>query len=264
MSVLVLVWLISSGFTNAEPHLFTREQCLECHLEVPVGDGRKEMKFVSSINELCKACHSRVEAVSHSLCVVPSFDIRTSIPLEKGCGVTCATCHDPHMPAVDPVTMEKTHYLRGDGTGTWHCGICHKTELSRSDRQTHRPSMDSAHGYSHYTVLFKDESLDRLTLMCLSCHDAPDAPEPTKPGSSAWRHASNTFIPHQVGVDYEEAAWRNPDLKLKTRDESLPLFGGRIGCCTCHDPYRPGGGVQLRLGTVDDTEPLCRGCHLNR
>lgn len=260
----VLAWIILSGFTNAPPHKFTNTQCGDCHAGIPAPGEPRPYVFKGSINDLCAGCHEGLEVVSHKLCVVPSFEIQSSLPLEKGCGITCATCHEPHMAVLDPDTGEETHMLRPGVAGKNPCDSCHGGEYSNAHMQTHRPSMDRAHGYADFKVVDFGIDLDPLTFMCLGCHDRPDYPERTEPGSELWRHGNNTFVPHVVGVDYDELAWDNRNLRLADRDESLPLFDGKIGCGTCHDPYRPGGGLQLRLKDGEDKSMLCMGCHLDK
>jgi len=262
---IVALWFILSGFTNAPPHKFANSQCADCHVTIPAPGEPRPYKFTGPINGLCVSCHSDIEEVSHNLCVVPDFKMHSSLPLEEGCGLTCATCHAPHMPVKDPVTGEDTHMLRVSAAGNKVCGACHRDDLSASTHeQTHRPSMDRAHGYTHFKVVDFGADLDPLTFLCLGCHDRPDYPDRTEPGPEVWRHGSNTFVPHEVGIDYDAAAWENRNLRLADRDESLPLFDGKIGCCTCHDPYKPGGGLQLRLTDGEAPSMLCAGCHLDR
>ena len=124
--------------------------------------------------------------------------------------------------------------------------------------------MDRAHGFAGYTVVDSDAAVDDLSAACLDCHDNPDAVERTAPGAGVWRHGSDVGLSHRLGMDYGRAASRDGELQpLEAVEATLLLFDGRMGCCTCHDPYQPGGGLGLRVGTARDYAGLCLTCHLH-
>lgn len=264
--------------THQTPHSFSSSDCFNCHFTIPQAGDAGPHVFVAPINELCtRECHDDLSGISHHVNTDETVAYETSFPVLRAEEITCATCHDPHMPATDAETGERTHLLKGGLYGKEECRLCHEGGLTPEGMTTRRPVMDTAHGVAHFTVNtsilwsyaaqdldgeYPLGRLDRLTIFCLNCHDNPGNPELTTPGSEVYRHGPDNGLSHPIGVDYEEACSRNRELKLYDRDERLVLFDGRIGCCTCHDPYAVGGGVGLRIGERVYWQELCEGCHI--
>jgi hypothetical protein len=137
--------------------------------------------------------------------------------------------------------------------------------------------MDTAHGVAHFNILVNPVldfsgrnlhvlnmrvTLDPLSVYCLGCHDNPNDLELTSPGSLIYKHATDNGLSHPIGINYDEAASRTKDVKSNGMDQRIMLFDGKIGCCSCHDPYALGGGVGLRIGDRVNWVELCKGCHV--
>lgn len=263
--------------TTRPPHDFSASDCFNCHFTVPTDGETRPYRFVSPVNSLCTGCHKKLSPVSHFVNLTAALSYPHGFPVLSSMRLTCATCHDPHMRAVDPADGKKTYMLRAGVAGRAGCLLCHAGDKAPSGLPTRRPVMDKAHGVAEFRVLtsvFMDYSgraldirdtlvaLDRLSTFCLNCHDAPRNREYTQPGSNVYRHGPDNGLSHPVGIDYNEAAWNNRELRLKDMDPRLPLFDGKIGCCTCHDPYAPGDGQGLVIGQRDGYQDLCFGCHI--
>ena len=107
-----------------DPHDFRAQgkDCRSCHKSV----GAKETGGLTKpAGEICTACH-RVPGLSHPVDMVPTFPIPADLPLDELGKMTCATCHDPHRPHINPLTGQKTKYLRRDGPPRLLCLACHK------------------------------------------------------------------------------------------------------------------------------------------
>lgn len=250
-------------FNNTPPHQFSDSDCFGCHFTIPQEGDPRPYSFVDSIDNLCRKCHVKMDIVSHAGNIAPAIIIPAGLPLDASGRITCATCHDPHMDPVNPNTGGKSYFLRGLVTGKAECGLCHTSELSTSGSVTHRPAMDRAHGFSSYTVIDPTVTLDKLSTMCLDCHDNISHPAMTYPGAGVWRHGSDIGLSHPIGVNYADAAAKRRDLRpVSELDQRIIFFDGRLGCGTCHDPYLPGGGVCLRIGAKGSFQALCMTCHI--
>ena len=124
----------------------------------------------------------------------------------------------------------------------------------------HRTAMNRGHGFARFEVLDKSTNLDALSLACLDCHDG--ASPKTTLGEGVWRHMDSAIgLSHPIGVDYSVATMGKagyvPEDKL---DKRLRLFDGKIGCCTCHDPYAAEGKA-LVIGARGNFQGLCLACH---
>jgi len=271
--------LIYYGIVSSDlpPHNFSDSECFRCHVTIPQPGDLRPYRFISPINTLCTECHTQLSAISHFTNVQTSETYEVHFPVTDPGSLTCATCHDPHLPAINPATGNKTYFLRGGVTGKMECQLCHSSNLSPQGLTTRRPVMDTAHGVAHFTVLFDPAidysgrdlhilntrvTLDQLSVYCLNCHDSPSNPEYTSPGSAVYKHAADNGLSHPVGIDCDEVAQRNKYIKTNNRDPRLMLFDGKIGCCTCHDPYAIGGGLGLRIGDKTGWQELCMGCHI--
>jgi predicted CXXCH cytochrome family protein len=260
---LAVISYVIFHYVNVPPHKFSDSECLECHFTIPQAGETRPYRFIDSIDKLCMRCHEDLKTVSHVVDVAPTMAIPQELPLDESGRITCATCHDPHLPPTDPFTGKKTYFLRDGLVGKAECALCHTTELSAIHQPTHRPAMDRAHGFSSYTVLYPDPPLDSLSIMCIDCHNAPGSFQKTYPGAGIWKHGPDMGLSHPIGTDYRDAAMRDKQLKaMIDLDHRLLFFEGRIGCCTCHDPYRPGGGVDLRIGVKGGFQDLCLACHI--
>ncbi|MHB8174599.1 MAG: cytochrome c3 family protein [Nitrospirota bacterium] len=192
------------------------------------------------------------------------------MPLDSLGLITCATCHDPHINRLDN-NGKKTYYLRTDKRGKQFCLLCHEDPkhpgevsiFSARNGLTHRRSMNLAHGFRNFTAAASKKGLDPLTRMCIGCHGPTESDVSQKwLAKGIWTMGSGIGLSHPVGVNYEDAAWNNKEIvPLKKLDPRIKLFGGRIGCCTCHNPYSPGGGLGLVIGDKNSYQDLCMACH---
>jgi predicted CXXCH cytochrome family protein len=272
--LLVLVCAVAaySTFINYAPHFFSTNECLECHFTIPQAGGEKPLRFVKPVTELCGRCHKDLNPLSHVVDVVPTMNMPEGMPLDALGMLTCATCHDPHRNRVDTRTGKRTYYLRTDRQGKAFCLLCHEDPqhpgevsiFSKRDEVTHRRSMTRSHGFSNFSVVDKDVKLDRISLQCMGCHGADEKTVDLKKLGQGvyWMRGSGIGLSHPVGVDYDDAAWKNRELiPLKEVDKRIKFFDGKVGCCSCHDPYSPGGGAGLVIGAKDSYQALCLACH---
>lgn len=112
----------------ANPHDMVRELrgCRTCHDVLPIfgRDTSRTVTFVASISLVCLRCHVdqphpadtvHTGAVDSSrAATIPDF-----FPLDRYDRVTCATCHNPHLPG------SENHKLRESAEDMAICGICH-------------------------------------------------------------------------------------------------------------------------------------------
>lgn len=274
---LALVLLLASGtavystFINTRPHLFSATECFECHFTVPDVGGQRPYRFTKPISGLCGRCHGGLSPLSHVVGVVPSMKMPEGMPLDALGMMTCATCHDPHRNQIDSKTGRKTYYLRVEFTGQRFCLLCHESRkvpgqlsiYARGGGLTHRRSMTRSHGFTNFSVVDPSVAIDPLSLMCMGCHgEGEEEADREKLGKGIWVHGGGIGMSHPVGVDYEDAAWRNEEfVSPKYLDPRITLFDRKVGCCTCHDPYKMGGGDSLVISEGGSYQKLCQACH---
>lgn len=262
--------------TSQSPHGFTSSDCFNCHFTVPQSGDPRPYRFVSAVNDLCLVCHKGLSPVSHFVNTTTRLSYDHRFPVRSSVTLTCATCHDPHMQTMHPATGKRTYLLRAGVPGRLGCMACHSDDLTPQGVETRRHVMDRAHGVAKFVVLttvrmeygdrdldIRDTrpALDDLSVFCMNCHTTPGTPAYTSSIASSYRHGPDNGLSHPIGIDYGEAAWANKELKTES-DPRLPLFDGKLGCCTCHDPYAVGGGVGLRIGERRFWQELCQGCHI--
>ena len=66
---------------------------------------------------------------------------------------------------------------------------------------------------------------------------------------------------HPIGVDYEMVRASNRKAALKPMglvDWRIQFFDGKVGCCSCHDPYSK---IEKMLVMSDRGSNLCFACH---
>jgi len=282
---MLLAAAIAIGFDEGEnaPHAFTDNDCFMCHFTLPrEGDtSREPLRFTDSITKLCSRCHDMSKSVSHQVDMKPSDSITVpaDMPLDEEGKITCITCHDVHKPYKNPLTGERTYFLRREPAGKFFCLSCHKNEESlrqirlaslepfntgAAEGVSHRPAMDLGHGFAKFEVLDPSTGLDNVSLACMDCHDDTIPSQRTSLGAGMWRHAKEGIgLSHPIGMEYYRATLDHKDLVSENElDPRIKLFDGKMGCCTCHDPYAPGDGQGLVIGSRDSYQDLCFGCHL--
>lgn len=107
-----------------EPHDFRSHgmTCRSCHVSVTITTRGAMQK---PVGEICSGCHKNTN-LAHPVDMKPSFALPAGLPLDERGMMTCATCHDPHRPALDAFTGKKTLFLRRDGSKKAFCQTCHK------------------------------------------------------------------------------------------------------------------------------------------
>ena len=270
----VLVILTSaavySTFINASPHQFSDNDCFGCHFTIPQEGDPRPLRFVKPISELCGRCHRDLTDLSH----ISDFEVERRLPLDlpvdSAGNLTCATCHDPHRNRFD-ARNNKTYYLRTERRGKGFCLLCHESKdrpgevtiFAPGGGLTHKRSMDRAHGFANFSIVSSDDKIDPLSKICMGCHSKDE--EKADRGSleeGKWTHGSGIGLSHPIGVDYAYSARVNRDLKsFRNIDPRVKFFDGRIGCCTCHNPYGAGGGHGLVIYDNGSSQGLCLACH---
>ncbi len=202
----------------------------------------------------CVTCHRLPADASHPVGVVPSMPIPPAYPLDAAGRTTCLTCHV--LPGTGDAVMSS--YLRGGPRGTQTCGDCHTGITART---FHTASLDTAHAGPRYRehAGVAIAGIDVESLSCLGCHDGANAPS----GESQLHRGNSEIVEaaglHPIGVDYRAATVRDRALVPEaTLHESVRLYGGTVGCGSCHSPFssRPHQLVIDNAGSA-----LCRQCH---
>jgi len=107
-----------------DPHDFLLRYnmaCKDCHASLGI---IKRGVMRKPVGEICAGCH-KLPGHSHVVDIEPAFDVPPDLPLDVRGMLTCATCHDPHRPYLNPASGERTLYLRRDGTRKQLCDACH-------------------------------------------------------------------------------------------------------------------------------------------
>jgi len=219
-------------------------KCSLCHLT----SSDDKRIFVKEIDFLCKDCHGNL-GLSHPSGLKPSMPIPDKFPLDWAGRVTCATCHEVHG--------SSESLLRGENIGRIFCYTCHKGAMGRhggSDQPAHSRSAVDVRGFE---VTNKGNSIDRLSMECLSCHDSALArASVVKIGSGIWNHGNG--VSHPIGVEYMKA-YRNGGLKHPSSiNPSIRFFDGKIGCGSCHNIYSK---ERFDLAISNRGSALCLACH---
>jgi hypothetical protein len=237
-------------------------RCLECHLTVPQSGGSAGA-FRKDISAMCADCHSSTQAVSHPVDVVPSMEVPAEFPLDWRGFLTCVTCHTVHGDGYG------AYHMRSGAVGGDFCGLCH------SDMQgtLHGKSVESAHVDTSADPEYISKlgiSLDSMTLKCLACHRAVFAVGGTGGfgtrvvNTGLYHNASGSLgVSHPIGVRYSDIERKKPGDYHRGKDlpKEVQLFGGQIGCATCHDPYSK-EHYKLVLESDDMKSTLCIACHM--
>lgn len=199
-----------------------------------------------SADARCSSCHQVEHALSHPTGFAPGRPLPAEYPLEAGL-FTCLTCHTDH--AARPHTRAGG-LLRSGIAGTQRCADCH-------DRRSHALAIDAAHLAWPGTAPAKDREVE--TRSCLECHDGSVA------GDAASHRAAVGYRPgadHPVGITYRARPSRNVDEPPlhppAALDSRIRLFGGAVGCGSCHSLYSTAPG---RLVMDNHASALCLSCH---
>lgn len=254
LALLAAIAIVAMGLIaytlSDNPHDFAEDDCLKCHLDP--SDHPKAMR--TSISRMCEGCHRKVmRKSSHPVERSPRLvRIPEDLPLSNG-KITCNTCHNVHEKRFSSFGL-KTYFLRRPAIGREFCLSCHETKRSTD---SHAELLAVAHEGSRYSVADDSNPLDPMSLDCIGCHDGSLGPAVSyKLGQGVWNHDSGV---HPIGVAYRESRMRRGGLiPVSMLDKRLRLFGGKIGCGTCHDIYSK---LPNMLAMSNAGSDLCLSCH---
>lgn len=232
-------------------------RCLECHLNVPKG-GEEPGIFLRNMTGMCTECHKDALKVSHPVDMLPTMKVPSEMPLDWRGAVTCLSCHFAHKDGFGP------QHIRVKASGAGLCVQCH----GEVEASLHSASMGTAHVASPVNAPLDAYRvgliLDPLSLKCLSCHDAVstfDTSVATAANPPGYYHnGSSLNLSHPIGILYSDSKVKYGP-SLRNADQLPPqikLFGGRVGCATCHDPYSK---EHSRLVMSNKRSALCFACH---
>ncbi|MBI5971416.1 MAG: hypothetical protein HY884_09720, partial [Deltaproteobacteria bacterium] len=214
-------------------------KCLDCHLDVPK-DGEDPGIFLRDLTGMCAECHKDALKVSHPVDMKPTMDVPSAMQLDSRGAVTCITCHFAHKDGYGG------SHIRVKFGGAGLCVQCH----GEVEASLHSASLGTAHAASAVNASLGNAEiiniLDPLSIKCLSCHDsvsAFDAAVSTPWNPPGYYHNGSPLnLSHPIGGLYSDAKEK---YKASLRDldmlpKQIKLFGGKIGCATCHDPFSKG------------------------
>ncbi len=252
--IFVIKELVSAG---AVKHDF-QGKCQLCHIEVPKpGTPFEDIALTDSPERLCVPCHQINERTSHPVGVSPKTSIPLQRYLDKEGKMTCLTCHDIHKEDDASFSRQELKgFLRGHAQGRSFCFVCHNDDTLGANWR-HRLVVTYAHAPGKLTQAQNGSPLDQHSIECLSCHDGTISRETAfSVRSGDFQHGIG--LSHPVGVEYPEGSLAKDFFPRGSLPEEVPLFNGRVGCLSCHNPY----GDQKNLLSKDNIgSSLCLTCH---
>jgi predicted CXXCH cytochrome family protein len=237
-----------------DPH---NSGCPACHRGVP----KPGLPLLSlDINRVCTDCHAQSKSPSHPVGMVPSMAVPDDLHLDARGRVTCVTCHDIHQQGSGHAPYAAL--LRRPQAGRPFCTACHRSVATPNPTMLHSLVEASAHGRSR---LVRADSatpgfLDSISRQCLGCHDGSVATGgETMSGGGLFDHGGEVGITHPIGIDYRAKALTNRALvPMVELDPAVRLFGGMVGCASCHDPF---SNAKHQLVMDNAGSRLCLQCH---
>jgi predicted CXXCH cytochrome family protein len=234
-------------------------KCLDCHLTVP-RPGETPRIFTRDISNMCRSCHKNVQDLSHPVDIEPSMAVPAGFPLDWKGHITCATCHPIHKSGFG------YSHLRSRARGEGFCSMCHSDLAAK----LHNVSLGTAHvgsssNVGKYMPMETERVLDELSLRCMQCHDATFSNDSlvSKPADFAGLFHNNASlgVSHPIGVSYLEAKrqYRGAYRNLNELPKEIKLFGGQVGCGSCHNPYSK---LHNELVMSNERSALCLACHV--
>jgi predicted CXXCH cytochrome family protein len=232
---------------SGRQHNFTERECSLCHYDV-----KNEPHHIKpTVILACNACHLKIKQNwSHPTDIYPVRSIPAVLPLVDG-RVTCITCHYTH-PKQNVNFPQNNHLVRQVSRGIEFCMSCHEI-----DKEKHIGVVNIHPG----TFRSKDHStrIDRMSLACIECHFSHMNSADGFLGTSRWGRFQKGFT-HHVGIEYNRISPRNRrnfnPFSMMSKD--VKLYGGKIGCGTCHSIYSKERNM---LVMNNNGSKLCFQCH---
>ncbi len=268
LAALFAAWEATAAATGPI-HNFSAIGCTHCHLFIPNRSAIVDKQvYRHDISLLCLQCHadSRDNQVNHRIGIVPSMKVPEDLKLGSRGELTCVTCHQPHLPAVD-AKGARTYFLRRSMLKRELCLACHRTD--RFDEPTTAVRVitppDNSIIKTLPVPLIGIVSNPELREVTVSINDVPLRLGVTD-------RVFSTFLSLQEGVNHVQidvksgrpiplTLLHNPGLG---QDMTYKLFYShgifrKSDCRTCHE-----GTTYDKLAS--DERTLCGKCHepLNR
>lgn len=175
------------------------------------------------------------------------------------------------------------HDMSHNGWGTTeNCKFCHTPHNAKA--VANAPLWNGPISVVTYTLYsspyFKGERTqtqpNTASKLCLGCHDGTVAVD-SYSGSvgSHFMTDTNTIggqgrltSDHPISFDYDAALAREnktlvapENAKFVDANRTIPLYGGKMECASCHEPHDPEMGYFLRVNNSLGSA-LCFKCHL--
>jgi predicted CXXCH cytochrome family protein len=240
---------------STDPH---NSSCPACHRGEPKPGAAQ---LTRDISRVCVDCHARSKATSHPVGMVPSMTVPDDLHLDARGRMTCATCHDTHQVRTGDHALYPS-LLRRPQAGRALCVACHRTMGAPNAKVLHSLVEASAHRGPR---LLRDDSgagfIDRVSMECLGCHDGSVATggQTMAAMGGLFDHGGEVGVTHPIGMDYARSAMLNRSLApAQELDPAVRLFGGMVGCCSCHDPFSTS---KHQLVMDNAGSKLCLQCH---
>ncbi|MFQ5560686.1 MAG: cytochrome c3 family protein [Nitrospinota bacterium] len=223
-------------------------KCGKCHLNTP--EKGKKLLFTRDENALCLPCHEGIKGLSHPVGMVPKRMVPAVFPLNWKGEITCVTCHFAHSGK-----KGNFFFLRTVHRGEVFCRKCHRQFVRLLS--LHSGESDSAHFGTRYRELSLEGEVDTLSIKCLTCHDGSTATDNmiNYKKSGSYSHSPGRGVSHPIGLLYKETG---AFVKVADLDKRIKLFGGRVGCGSCHNPYSK---ARFKLVITGKNARLCLACH---
>ncbi len=254
--LMIYVGYVSSQWTSY--HDF-EGKCLDCHLVEPTPGGDPGI-FIVDITQMCTDCHQDTMDLSHPVDVLPSMAVPRELPLDWKGEVTCVTCHPAHALGYGEF------HMRSGATGQGFCVLCH----DNLEDELHKVAIGTAHVSSYLGANYEADqmevTLDALSIKCMSCHDAIFAVDSLQGNTvftkGAFMHNIGSIgLSHPIGMSYYETKrkYRGAYRSVSELPPEIKLFGGVVGCGSCHNPYSK---QHYDLVMSNEGSALCLGCHV--
>lgn len=257
---LIVLIILTAAYVNSLDgggHAKFRISCTNCHIaeSLKERDDPSGMTFLKDVSLLCIDCHDMTKKASHPVGSVPSINIPQEFPLDWRGKTTCITCHAVHNGGYG------RYFLRSEKSLKAFCIACHGKNFE--DGIGMHKMTGSAHFGTRYTIADNGVVIDELSIQCLSCHDGQlgnNVPV-NMVGKGIFEHPDSVGVSHPIGVDYIKAASASDNKLVKPSflPKEIKLFGGKVGCGSCHNPY---SDRHSQLVMANNRSALCFACHI--